>query len=298
MADSTHALASEQEARDVAEAARESEWTQPSFLAELFLGRFRPEIIHPYPADDPEETARAKPFFDALRNYLERYPSDDIDRTGEIPEALVQELREMGAFGIKIPREYGGLGLSQTSYIRAMGMVTSQRRLAHRPAVRAPVDRRAAAAQAVRHRRAEEEVLPPPGQGRDLGVRAHRSRRRLRSGGHAHHGRRPPTDGTALDPQRREAVVHQRHARRAHGGDGAHRRRRGARQAEEADHRLHRRGQLARRRGGAPAATSWGSRRSRTASSGSRTCGCRGRTCCGARARGSSSRSSPSTPAA
>jgi hypothetical protein len=38
----------------------------------------------------------------------------------------VQELREMGAFGIKIPREYGGLGLSQTSYIRAMGMVTSR----------------------------------------------------------------------------------------------------------------------------------------------------------------------------
>ncbi|HEX6809296.1 MAG TPA: acyl-CoA dehydrogenase family protein [Gemmatimonadaceae bacterium] len=126
MADTKHGLASEQEARDVAEAAREDEWTQPSFLQELFLGRFRPEIIHPYPADDPEETARAKPFFDALRSYLERFPSDDIDRTGEIPEPLVQELREMGAFGIKIPREYGGLGLSQTSYIRAMGMVTSR----------------------------------------------------------------------------------------------------------------------------------------------------------------------------
>ncbi|HEV2179204.1 MAG TPA: acyl-CoA dehydrogenase family protein [Gemmatimonadaceae bacterium] len=126
MADTKHGLASEQEARDVAEAAREDEWAQPSFLQELFLGRFRPEIIHPYPADDPDETARAKPFFDALRSYLERYPSDDIDRTGEIPEPLVQELREMGAFGIKIPREYGGLGLSQTSYIRAMGMVTSR----------------------------------------------------------------------------------------------------------------------------------------------------------------------------
>ena len=126
MADTTHGLASEQEARDVAEAARESEWVQPSFLQELFLGRFRPEIIHPFPPDDPEETARAKPFFDALRSYLERYPSDDVDRAGEIPEPLVQELREMGAFGIKIPREYGGLGLSQTSYIRAMGMVTSR----------------------------------------------------------------------------------------------------------------------------------------------------------------------------
>jgi alkylation response protein AidB-like acyl-CoA dehydrogenase len=32
----------------------------------------------------------------------------------------------MGAFGIKVPKEYGGLGLSQTSYVRAMQMVTSK----------------------------------------------------------------------------------------------------------------------------------------------------------------------------
>lgn len=126
MADAKHGLASEQEARDVAESARESEWTQPSFLRELFLGRFRFDLIHPFPQVDPEEEERAKPFMEQLHAFLERYPSDEIDRTGEIPEALVQELREMGAFGIKIPREYGGLGLSQTSYIRAMGMVTSK----------------------------------------------------------------------------------------------------------------------------------------------------------------------------
>jgi alkylation response protein AidB-like acyl-CoA dehydrogenase len=32
----------------------------------------------------------------------------------------------MGAFGIKIPTEYGGLGLSYASYVKAMGMVTSK----------------------------------------------------------------------------------------------------------------------------------------------------------------------------
>ncbi|HEU4641549.1 MAG TPA: acyl-CoA dehydrogenase family protein [Gemmatimonadaceae bacterium] len=126
MADSTHGPVSEQEARDVAESARESEWREPSFLRELFLGRFRLDLIHPFPPDDPEETERARPFLQSLRAYLDRFPSDEVDRTGEIPEPLVQELREMGAFGIKIPREYGGLGLSQRSYIRAMGMVTSK----------------------------------------------------------------------------------------------------------------------------------------------------------------------------
>ena len=127
MADSNpQALATEKEARDVAESARESEWTEPSFLRELFLGRFRPDLIHPYPEYDPAEAARAKPFMDRLREFLERLDSDEIDRTGNIPEPLVQELRDMGAFGIKIPREYGGLGLSQLSYVRAMAMVTSK----------------------------------------------------------------------------------------------------------------------------------------------------------------------------
>src|SRR5574340_100897 len=126
MADVTHTLATEKEARDVAESARESEWKQPSFLQELFLGRFRLDLVHPYPADDPAETARARPFLDKLREVLERVDSDEIDRTGEVPESVVQELRDIGAFGIKIPTEYGGLGLSQTSYVRAMGMVTSK----------------------------------------------------------------------------------------------------------------------------------------------------------------------------
>src|SRR4051812_35020055 len=119
-------LASEKEARDVAEAARESEWSGPSFVRELFLGRFRLDLIHPHPAEDPSEAARAKPFLDKLEEFLMRVDSDMIDRTGEIPEEYVQELRDMGAFGIKIPTEYGGLGLSYTSYVKAMAMVTSK----------------------------------------------------------------------------------------------------------------------------------------------------------------------------
>jgi hypothetical protein len=119
-------LATETEARDVAEAARESEWTGASFVRELFLGRFPLELIHPYPKEDPEEQRRAAPFLEKLRDFLQRADSDMIDRTGEIPEEYVQELRDMGAFGIKIPKEYGGLGLSYSSYVKAMAMVTSK----------------------------------------------------------------------------------------------------------------------------------------------------------------------------
>src|SRR3982750_3052968 len=116
MSQPASALASEKEARDVAEAARESEWSGPSFVRELFLGRFRLDLIHPHPvAEDPAEQVRAAAFLGRLRAFLERVDSDMIDRTGEIPESYVQELREMGAFGIKIPTEYGGLGLPSAS---------------------------------------------------------------------------------------------------------------------------------------------------------------------------------------
>src|SRR3954462_8631955 len=118
--------ATEKEARDVAEAARESEWSGPSFVRELFLGRFNLGLIHPHPVEDPAEAVRAKPFMDKLEAFPKRVDSDMIDRTGEIPEEYVQELREMGAMGIKIPKEYGGLGLSYASYVKAMALVTSK----------------------------------------------------------------------------------------------------------------------------------------------------------------------------
>ncbi|MEO8194318.1 MAG: acyl-CoA dehydrogenase family protein [Gemmatimonadales bacterium] len=126
MTDEAQALATEKEARDVAESARETEWEHPSFARELFLGRFRPELIHPHPPADLAEEARAKPFMTKLQAFMDAVNSDELDRTGEIPESMVQELRDMGAFGIKIPKEYGGLGLSQMSYIRAMELVTSK----------------------------------------------------------------------------------------------------------------------------------------------------------------------------
>ena len=115
-----------EEARDVAEAAREQEWAAPSFVRELFLGTLRMDLIHPYPEQDPAEIARAKPFLDSLERFLrEKVDSDRIDREGEIPEEVIDELRQLGAFGIKIPREYGGLGLSQLSYMKAIELVSS-----------------------------------------------------------------------------------------------------------------------------------------------------------------------------
>jgi alkylation response protein AidB-like acyl-CoA dehydrogenase len=126
MSDTTNPSHSAEEARAVAEASRETEWTSRSFVRELFEGRLRLGLIHPFPAPDPADVAKAKPFFDALERFLvEHVDSDRIDREGKVPTDVIDGLRALGAFGIKIPEAYGGLGLSQLMYTHAIGLVTS-----------------------------------------------------------------------------------------------------------------------------------------------------------------------------
>jgi hypothetical protein len=118
--------ATEQEARDVAEESRERGWESPSFVRDLFEGNFRLGLVHPYPVPDATEVERARPFMEQLSAFLrDEVDSDAIDREGKIPEACIARLRAMGAFGIKIPEVYGGLGFNQLAYTHAIGLVTS-----------------------------------------------------------------------------------------------------------------------------------------------------------------------------
>jgi len=112
---------SESEAREVAEAARESEWTQPSFGKELFLGSFRLDLIHPQPRLEAEAVERGERFLEKLRSFLEREVDPlAIERDAKIPEKVIDGLKELGALGMKVTEEYGGLGLSQVYYNRAL----------------------------------------------------------------------------------------------------------------------------------------------------------------------------------
>ena len=118
--------ATEAEARDVAESAREQAWEKPSFCKELFLGRLRMDLIDPFPEQPAADQAECGAFLAKLAKFLaQKVDADQIDREGEIPAEVLDGLRELGAFGITIPREYGGLGLSKTSYNRAIEMVAA-----------------------------------------------------------------------------------------------------------------------------------------------------------------------------
>ena len=114
---------SERQAREVAEAAREAEWKLPSFGKELFLGNFRPDLIHPQPRLDPAAVEKGERFLEQLRNFLESDVDPlEIERDAKIPEPVIDGLKRIGALGMKVPEEYGGLGLSQVYYNRVLAL--------------------------------------------------------------------------------------------------------------------------------------------------------------------------------
>lgn len=124
--DPTAPKVSEREAREVAEAAREQGWRKPSFAKELFLGRFRLDLIHPHPLPTGEATRRGEEFLSRLRRFCEaRIDGARIERDARIPDDVIDGLRELGALGMKIDPRYGGLGLTQVYYNKALALVGS-----------------------------------------------------------------------------------------------------------------------------------------------------------------------------
>jgi alkylation response protein AidB-like acyl-CoA dehydrogenase len=117
---------SERQAREVAEQAREAQWRQPSFGKELFLGRLRLDLVHPHPSGSADAGERGEAFLARLRDFCEsKIDAAVIERDAQIPDEVIQGLKELGAFGMKIGTEYDGLGLSQVYYNKALMMVGS-----------------------------------------------------------------------------------------------------------------------------------------------------------------------------
>src|SRR5213594_3428933 len=110
----------QREALELAEAARDPLEDRGSFASNLFIGRYDFDRLYPHPAQTEEDRAAGAEFLEKIETYLrEHVDPDEIDRTGEIPPENVKGLAALGAFGSKVPKKYGGLGLSQCNYGRA-----------------------------------------------------------------------------------------------------------------------------------------------------------------------------------
>ncbi|MCQ9165252.1 acyl-CoA dehydrogenase family protein [Arthrobacter sp. STN4] len=112
-----------EDARNAAEAARETEWERPSFAKGLYLGDFDLSLIHPHPQAPDDDVARGDAFLEKLQSYARTIDPSIIERDALIPDEYLAGLAKLGVFGMKIPRKYGGLGLNLTYYGRALAIL-------------------------------------------------------------------------------------------------------------------------------------------------------------------------------
>ncbi len=111
---------------EFAEQARESEWKYPSFALQMFHGRMDWRLIHPFPVQSAEDKRKGDAFIEKLETFLRNnLDANAVDQTGIIPENVMKGLADLGAFAIKVPEKYGGLGMSQVNYNRAIHLVAS-----------------------------------------------------------------------------------------------------------------------------------------------------------------------------
>src|SRR5258708_37685671 len=115
----------EAESRQGADQARQTEWEGKGFLRELVLGKFQLDLVDPFPLVREERPKFVK-FYQALEEFLRtQVDPATIDETGEYPPHVLDGLRKLGAFGMKIAKEYGGLGFTVTEYCKVMELIGS-----------------------------------------------------------------------------------------------------------------------------------------------------------------------------
>jgi len=118
--DTSNMSAGERAALEMAEDSRDQR-VLSGFASALFMGDPNFSKILPFPKQKIEDQDQGNAFLQKFTKFLdEKVDPDEIDASGEIPEEVFQGLAELKAFAIKVPTKYGGLGLSQTNYSRAV----------------------------------------------------------------------------------------------------------------------------------------------------------------------------------
>jgi len=111
---------------EFAEEQREAEWQYPSFALQLFHGHLYFDLIRPFPEQSQSDKEKGDVFLQKLEKFLkENLNPNEVDKTNTIPDHVMKGLADLGAFAIKISEEYGGLGMSQVNYNRAIQLVSS-----------------------------------------------------------------------------------------------------------------------------------------------------------------------------
>lgn len=126
LADAAEGSVEKRQALEITEEAREKEYAQPSFGGQLFNGIFNPESLLPFPEQSEQDRKIGDEFTEKLMDFLRKnLDPEEVDATRTIPQNVIDGMGKMGVFALKIPKEYGGLGFSQTNYCRVVQRVSS-----------------------------------------------------------------------------------------------------------------------------------------------------------------------------
>ena len=91
------------------------------FAKALFFGKFKGELLYPYPTLPADKQAAADEMAAKVRSYADAHIDHmKIDREARIPDNVVQGLADIGMYKLTIPPEYGGLGFGQQQYLKTM----------------------------------------------------------------------------------------------------------------------------------------------------------------------------------
>ena len=94
---------------------------EQSFMKALFHGVIAEDMIFPYPEMPAEDRENTSMILDSVRRFFAvNVDSARIDREHEIPSAVLDGLKALGLYGLQIPTEHDGIGLSATAYARVM----------------------------------------------------------------------------------------------------------------------------------------------------------------------------------
>ncbi len=98
-----------------------------SFVKNIYLGTFDSKSIFPFPQVSKEEHDRTEKLLQDLKRFLdEKLDPVKIDKESFIPDDVIKGLGKLGILSLTIPKEYGGLGMSQYAYCKAMELISSR----------------------------------------------------------------------------------------------------------------------------------------------------------------------------
>ncbi|CAI5731605.1 unnamed protein product [Hyaloperonospora brassicae] len=95
-----------------------------SYTRGLFLGVNNAARAFPYPELSPNEAETLQMLVDPVAKFFRSVDSRAIDETKTIPPEVLHDMKELGLFGLQIPEDLHGLGLSNTGYARVCEEIT------------------------------------------------------------------------------------------------------------------------------------------------------------------------------